>query len=383
MRTKLTRAVCTVCLLVGGLFGTGCWGVWTARDDGASTAQTRSVSEWVPNAALARQDTSPDYPNGRYVFLPGSDRLLVVSQITSWADRPRDDKEEEEFKKNPPPQIDRQMERVWITIPFDAQVDQPLKIEEIEEKFMAGYDQGTFDRGLFVKPCRLRGFVTLKEIRPSEVVVLLDMVVEPTARPSWRVNQLLTVPIAPEGIRAGKPTSDRVQRVGRSNVTVVPSTPVKQPSPVGAEGGVAAVSDPPQVAPAVVPEAPINPQLQDKEARLLGRWHGTTANFDLKYQFEADGRFTAATTPRNAEKKVPIISGGRYEVRGDTIVLRISQYQSAGRDLRSLLRNPTLVLQHAWDGDALTLSGDLEGGHGITRARLEKGQFDDLKAGVP
>lgn len=379
MSMNPTRVLCAALLSAAAVFSAGCWGVWRASDYGVSTSQTRISSEWIPNASLARQDTSPEYPNGRYVFLPGSDRLLVISQVTSWADRPPEEMSEEERKKFPQIQQDRVLERVWITIPFDAQVDQELKIEEIEEKFLAGYDEGDINVGMYIKPNRLRGFVTIKEVRPTEVVVRLDMIVEPQRHPTWKVSDTLTVPIAPDGIRAGKPTSERVQRLGHSSVSVAP----QQPTRTEPAATPAMVQNAPAPAGAVPAAAVAPAEIVNDDAKLIGRWEGNTNNFNLKYQFEQGGRFMSATTPRSGEQKVAIFTGGRYEVKGDTIVLRIDTYRSGGQDLRRLLRTDTLVIRKEWDGSALTLSGDLEGGRGLVKARLDEGKFDDLKSGTP
>ncbi|MCE9590757.1 MAG: hypothetical protein K8S99_09560 [Planctomycetes bacterium] len=376
MRFNPSRTTCGALLVLTAMFTTACEGVWQARSDGPTTSQTRREYEWVPNAALARQDTSPIL-NGRYVFVPGADRLLVISQITSWADRPPKGKEEE-YKDRPLPQKDRQMERVWITIPFDAQVGQELKLEDIEDKFLAGYDRGDIERGMFIEADRLRGFVRVMEIRPTEVVVNLEMLVE-CKGPTWSVHDVLTVPIRPDGLRAGRATTDRVTKLGHTSVSIAPPAAVSSPSP-----------SPTPVPAAVAPKAdaaaaPVAPVAVDpnEDPRLIGKWEGLTNNYNIKYQFGADGRFYSATTPRTGEKKIAIVAGGRYELRGDTIILRIDTYTSSGRDLRSLLQNNTMVLRHTYDGDALTLSGDLEQGHGPIKARLEKGHYDDLKALSP
>ncbi len=189
---KIQRTLAIVVAFSAVTWSLGCVGAREIAKVKPSTAETRTEIELVPDATLARQDTSPD-PKGRIGFVKGSDQLLVVTHITSVL----------EGQDTPnPTRTDRYIERLWITIPLDAPSGAALAIEELQEIFLVGYDRNEAGKGFFKRPFRARGKLTLLENRGDTAVIRLHVRVHPEAFPSWQIDEQIPVPVTSKGIYA-------------------------------------------------------------------------------------------------------------------------------------------------------------------------------------
>jgi hypothetical protein len=195
-------------LVTGGVLG-GCWGVYYPDEVDQWRSSTETRVELVADAVLAKEDTSPTWQLGRYVYKRGGDRLLVVTHITSWPEKRTEDDQ-------PVSDKDRIFERVWVTIPANTPVGKALKVEKLNEAFMAGYDvKGVNEPGFFIQPAHLLGTITILEEGPNEVNMSIDVVCEPQRLLSWRYKQIVRVPVSPHGDFAQQATDEAVQIVGR------------------------------------------------------------------------------------------------------------------------------------------------------------------------
>jgi hypothetical protein len=210
MRNGVRVAGLAALTLVVGVLA-GCWGVYYPDKVDPWRSSTDRDIELVSDAVLAKENTSPEWQLGRYVYKRGSDRLLVIANITSWPDKREDG--------DPLRQKQRITERVWITIPQNTPVGKTLQIEKLEEAFLAGYDVAeTGSTGFYIMPNRLLGTITILEERPNEVLMSIDVVCEPERLLSWRYKQVVAVPMSPNGMYAQLSTDDTVKIVGRPGV---------------------------------------------------------------------------------------------------------------------------------------------------------------------
>ena len=170
--------------------------LWIPRDDGSSSVQTRVEVEFIPNATLVRENTSPRWHLGRFAFDEGPDRLLVVSRITSIG------KSGQARTTGDDNRTDRILERVWITLSLGIPVGRSLSLEELESRFLIGYDAGLIDDAQFVQPSRVTGTISLVQEGPDEVIVDLDMLVQSQKFEPWRIIGKRHVPVVLAGVRA-------------------------------------------------------------------------------------------------------------------------------------------------------------------------------------
>jgi hypothetical protein len=226
MNRKVLSAAAAAGLVLAIASLAGCWGVWGARqgDVKPSTAEFRNELELVPSAKLTKEDTSPDWPLGREAFVRGDDRLLVISRITSWA-RPRED------EKAPIVRDDHILERVWVTVPAGTPLGKQLKVEDLLDRFLVGYDVGLIGQGIYIEPYRALGTVTLIEEKPNMVIANVDVVVEPQRHPSWRVRGVYEVPVSTTGIRATTVTPPPYVRLAAATQPSMTADPMPTTQP--------------------------------------------------------------------------------------------------------------------------------------------------------
>ncbi|MCC7192774.1 MAG: hypothetical protein IT444_08345 [Phycisphaeraceae bacterium] len=336
VRTQ-TRWLAAAIMLTSTLALAGCFGVWQSKGK-PSLAKTREEVELVRNAALAKESTQPVWDLGRYAFVPGEDRLLVVTRITSWPDANDPNLPNIKDPSLPQPEYkDRRIERVWIVIPKDTPIGHEIKLDELEANFLVGYDAGDVGDGFYAQPNKLLGSVIIKEDTGDHVVLDIDVVSEPQRMSSWRVERIGEVPVTDTGIRATKAVNlDRATIVGRKqrdiNFNEAPTI-----------SGLAPTTQP-------VAAATANNQLGDRS--VAGKWEATGQGYKVRLQLRPDNRFSLATGKGDGADPA-LIQQGSYEVRGDFLMLRgdksLDQGGGQGTNMESI--------RAKWNGDSLVLSG--------------------------
>lgn len=305
-----------ICLVA---FMSGCdaiQGISIPKDDGPSTAEFRFNAEFIPNAELVRENTTPHWPLGRYAFKRGADRLLVISRITSFAEKLNpDDKENPELGRR----YDKVLERVWITIPLGTQIGDSLDLETLERKFLVAYDEGDLDGAIYVQPNRIYGTLRVLEEKSDSVMVDIDMVVQTKRMPNWSYRKVESVPVTFTGIRA-KPTKGHEGLPVSSN-----NGALSVESPVGDTPAIPQVDDIESSDSPAAGEADPVGITQPVAPSIMGKWIGETPPrsqsyiFEGRFQFDADGRFyysMARTAP-------PLLCYGTYEIKGKFVVLNV------------------------------------------------------------
>lgn len=380
-----SRAVLMLCLTAVG----GCTtaGIARIRFVDPSTANYRTEVELIENAQLVREDTSPSWMLGRYAFKQGVDRLLVVSRITSF----------EDLSGDRPRRYDKVLERVWIALPLGTQVGQLLKLEELEYQFLVGYDEGLLGEEMYVQPNRVLGKVRMIEEKPGAVVVAFDMRVEPARIPAWNYKEVVTVPVSP-GVRAKRlPEEMELSRSLYDQRQEPPAiVPEIQPLMVEASGDArmsgtvsdTAVDSSVDSAIANQPGVSATQPAEDQEGQqrsIVGKWIGDSGTYEIRFQFDPDGRFVFSTCRSGYE---PGRKMGVYKLKGNYVVMEVKKFIfGENKDhMRFLHDDPYIMLKFAWDGDLLVLSGNLrdrEGRAGIDKLRYRRTYFPDMRKVIP
>lgn len=141
---------------------------------------------FIPDARLITEDTSPHWDLGRHAVAAGEDRVILIERTTSYPDLDEDGIPIVGTMRQ------RKTERVWITIPKDTPLSKSLRIEELEQQFLTGYDVGLHDdKGFFKGPHLMKGFVNVIDEQCGMMVVIFDIEVRPN-RPfqaeNWKVE---------------------------------------------------------------------------------------------------------------------------------------------------------------------------------------------------
>jgi len=188
--------------------------------------------EAVPDARLVRVDTTPRWELGRYAFLPGNNVLAVITRITAV---PITENTDPDAPARPYPLEDYFMQRVWITIPADANVGDRIYLSQLEENYLTGYDDGLVTDDFFIQPNRVLGYLDLLERSDEGVTVAINLRVEPLNQSPWTFDRdNLTLAHTPEGIRAAKAPQNAVllgRRLGEreqvNRAVYAPAAPVE------------------------------------------------------------------------------------------------------------------------------------------------------------
>ncbi len=238
----MRRLTATLATLITTMMLTGCWGVWGVEKTAPSTSEFRIETEVVPNAELVRESTLPVSQAGRYAFRRGADRLLVLTRITSFRRRLPEDKPTAAPTGE---RYDANLERAWITLPLGAAVGEKIRMEELDRKFLTGFDVNRENDGdYYIRPNRIDGFVTVVEERSDALVIDINVEVQPSQLTPWSVREVMTVPLAPEGrravmVREGAAVDERVRRratptaptLSEDTTEPAPATPATTPTP--------------------------------------------------------------------------------------------------------------------------------------------------------
>ncbi len=376
-------------------------GIAELRTIEPSAADYRYEAEYIANATLVREDTSPAWQLGRYAFKRGTDGLLVLSRITSFADSTQEDA----------PRAEKVLERVWISLPFGTPAGEIFKLEELEQKFLVGYDEGRLDHegSMFVQPNRVLGKLRIEQQTSDLIVVTVDMRVEPIRVPSWSYKGVLSVPVSLSGVRArpvdetetmmvdetaledlepdadqtpwdGEPTADQPSYgpVGDATEFSQNDPPTTQPT---TDDQMAAINTPTtqpalqtaQTQPAGAQTQPSD-QASAEEQAILGGWLSvsprskrTGNQYDVYLQLSPNGRFAHATVRGGGSGRGydPGMKYGWWQVRGDYLILDVEKYvfeATNNNHLQAFGNDSTkysyIILRKSWNGDKLVLTGD-------------------------
>ncbi|MAE66311.1 MAG: hypothetical protein CMJ18_18735 [Phycisphaeraceae bacterium] len=310
----------------------------------------------VPRAVLAHEDTSPR-PQGRFGFKRGADHLLVVTRITSVAQ-----------KNGRTQRSDRYHERVWITVPFGAALGTELSVKELEERFLVGYDRNERGEGFFIRPNRTTGKLTIREMDDESAVVDLDILVAPPSWQSWRVRETVTVPVTETGMLA-TPAAE-VSEYLIDDLSVSEPQTLDDPA---LEPVTQVTSTEPTPAPA--PAAPI------ERGSIIGRWvaprgtaPGMNAKFEYRFQLEVD-RFLFTT---QREGYPAMARWGKWDVMHNHLVLTVDRFTTINSNLdhmNYLGDSPIIAAKLSWHGGSLVIDGKFKDGQGDQRLVLKRGTY--------
>ena len=363
---------------------TGCWAFPMEPKDKGLTTDTYEVEmEFLPNARLVKEDTSPHWDLGRHAFVKGTDRIVVVTRITSYLDKTEDGKPIVGTERR------RKAERVWITIPGDLPLGQAFKLEEIEDLHITGYDVTNLDgKGYFLGPALLKGYVRLDAVNDERAVITFDMEVRPGMRAfpanNWSVIGEHKVDVYPDGRHATRAIS--------RDLAVEPApTP---PSPVSVKPENLNNNDKPanrDVEP-VDPNAVANADLPKEDKPITGRWICDTPKFEYRFQFEEGGKFIFAHTKGNGinDDDAPGMNYGTFEVKrtksSEWVVLLVDKCMFDDKDYKKEIYQdkPTLMMKVEWENDQLVLTGELPiNNNKLTRLVLSPAEFKDMNVELP
>lgn len=342
-------------------------GISRIPDVAPSSAESRQEFEVVSNAQLKRQDTRPRWPLGTFVYKKGVDRLLVISNITSYQQR----KDEDPDSAATGPRFDKWVERVWITIPFDTPVGKSLDLNRLEQDHLVGYDRGDVEEGaMLIHPQRVLGRVTILEERDDAVVVDLDLSVTIRSFPGWKVKTKTVVPVSDTGVRASA-----AKTLATTDVAVKTDDPDKKddnPDNTGADN-----KDDPAIA-----KADQKDEEKEATAKLVGQWTGDLPGFDLLFQFDEDGKFVYAS--RREGDVPPSMKYGTWKVRGDLLILYVKRYEISGVNHMRFLDQPMMILHQKFnEEEKLVISGDMRDREGVIRMTADRGDFPNMNKNMP
>lgn len=400
-----TRSLFTVTLALAGLSMGGC--IWTPTTPKAtpSTDKTRIEFELVTNAKLARIDTTPR-PQGRRGFVRGDDQLLVLTRITSV---------NKEAGNPGSPRVDRYFERVWITVPMSTPQGAELVVEELEEKFLVGYDRNAYGRGYFIRPNKASGKIKLIERRQNSAVIQIDIRVAPHNFGNWQIRETLEVPYTDSGIHATlaqdstiyhpdelvyplTPYEDVPEDLAPPPDTAQPttSTPKEQATPMPDENTDNAQGEEPGVPDKdkQTPEAKA-PAATTVVQEIIGSWFGHTPPhpnkiyYELHFQFMPDGTCALATGRSGGSNSgyPPGMRYGTYTIENGFVIMNIKKFVFQNENVNHLPKKGLiLALKIDWQGNKLVLIGDYH--HPISddgkfsrylRIELGRRDFPDLR----
>ena len=364
-------------------------GIHNPRAVEPSTARTRVEAELIPNAQRIREDTTPRWQLGRYAFERGADRLLVVSRITSFEIQPTASQKRKGMK---PKRVDKILERVWVTIPLGTQLNEELKLEKLEERFLIGYDEGEVNGEMWVQPNRVLGKVMLLNERADTADVLVDMDVEPKRLPSWSVKGILTVPITRDGLRATMQNDDLLAEYRRIGSNSGKSASGKDKEAASTSATPPATTTKPLVVDTPPPppptmETPVKPDPDQEDATVsagpsvTGRWEGKASRLRVWYQFDPNGTSVYATKRPAAP---PAMRYGRYEIQGNVVVLNILKFVVGDVDhYHHVADDPYRTYRFSRSDNTLTLQGDLSELTSANQIQLTKSRFEDMNRVLP
>lgn len=348
---------------------TGCWGAWNAKDAPPSTAQFRTETEFVPDAQIVKEDVSPDWEQGRQAFIRGTDRVLVLTRYTSTVDVPMSNNQ-------PEVRSDKFKERAWIQVPADIPLGQEINVDELEKRFLLAYDNEERGKGMFVKPYRIAGRMTLLEEKDGNMIAFLDILVTPHRDlPPWRVKGITPMPITRSGINARPAVNALLKQQGGtpSTGTGGTSTPTSTAPSSAAPGAPAAPSNPAPTAKTTTPVKAADLAPADSKS-LVGKWAGDAGGYKYQFQFDNNTRFVFNSTKGGATG----IRRGTYSLKGDYIVLHIEHYDIGGADKLKTMTSPYVMLRVDWVNGGPSLSGDLKSEEGRVQIPLKTADFPPM-----
>lgn len=342
----------TLLVLASWLSLPGCGvtsGLFMVSDEPPTTAQMRTHAETIPSAQLVREDTMPRWQLGRHAFRRGVDRLLVLTNITSFATKEGD---------KPAKRRDAILERIWIVIPEGTPVGTLLDMEQLAWERMIGYDAGLLegpDAGQFIQPFRLTGKVAVLEEKGDTVAMYVNVLVQPKELNNWSYKGTFDVPQTIDGIYASKvsadPRSVYVDRLPVRQVATIPTDETPNPNPI----------PPAATQPAATATQPDEAATQPVNRSVVGMWINESPRWYERFQFNKDGTFIHANCRPDYD---PAIHTGTYEIKGQYLIVTVTAYtyKSVGAtsvDSKLLTKPDVGLLKMTWDKDKLHLQGTM------------------------
>ncbi len=142
--------------------------------------RTRFEFAHVSDRKLTIADGSPKWDLGWYEPVTGEDRLIIITRIMSYSDFDYDGR----IIANT--HFDRELERIWITIPKGTRRGEPLMLEDLATRGLMGYEgRHESDRTFFRAPFVARGYLTPVGEQEGLPVIRYHMIIAP-GRPFLR-----------------------------------------------------------------------------------------------------------------------------------------------------------------------------------------------------
>jgi hypothetical protein len=378
---RLLRAFALVVLVVATA---GCWIVpMTPGGPEQTTAAYRFQYEMINNAQRVRIETQPVWQGGRYAYRDGVDEILLINRITAWADNVTD----EQRKSGDYQRTDRIIERLWITT-TDMEVGTWYNLYDMNKELKVGYDEKPTELDeFFIRAFGVEGKIMLQEKNGDDRVFRLSMRLSPKERTDWTLTETLTLKVQPDGVLAKRAPDDAPVSAPRIRNKAEEELKAQLPTatPVNADGTPAQAPDataPNQAATQTTPE-PEKPAANSDRERIVGQWQGDTGVYEMKLQFKEDGNFVYSSSRSGFS---PGMKYGKWEIRGNLLVMHVQRFEFDGRDHMRFMRDPYIILQIRWLADKLSLYGDFkdrEGAQGNMRVDFDKGEFADMEQTVP
>lgn len=397
--TRPVRWVSMILLLAGLLLGAGCGlgaGLHVPHGQEASEL-TRTETEFIPNAELARESTIPVWHGGRHAFQRGANRLLVFTRFTTAPDR-----------KNPGQIRTLLTERLWVSIPLGTQLGDVLNLHELDQLKLIGYDTDDHQDGhdsYFIQPYRVNGTVTMLEERPDSVVVDVNILLEPAAQrnsTTWQIEQRqMTVPVTRDGVHATRVApSALAQYRGEDHVRETDADATTDPDggPVDAADGESDAEEASDGDAAAAAEATddettltiagVTYEKHTEDRSINGQWRAwltrQNKNYEVRMQFSDDGTFVYSTARSGggATGYPPGVMRGRYQVKGEFVIWNIQKYDFGGQDHMVHVDEKWVSYRILWHEGNLVLSGNFQRLDNATIV-MRPENFPDMRIVIP
>lgn len=383
-------AAVIISLMVGCGIGLDA-GLYAVKYDGQSTAIERVEAEIIPSAQIVWEDTRPYWQNGRISFERGAGRLLVLTRITSWDTSATTNQRESGQGLE---RRDAIFERLWITLPLEAQIGQELDIEKMEHEHLVQYDekQAHNDLPYYVQPCWSIGKLTVLEEREHSIVIRADIKIRPKNRSNWLIAEKLQVPIVRMGIHATPSKAlasmiadEQSETDGALALTDDPELYDRSVSERSIAKGDASSADRPfeDKLPTIddfnIPES-TEPMPGDadtaqvdggesREITLIGPWIGARGELERRSQFYENGEFVLAERTLSDAGSQASIKYGTYEPRGAYLLLTTNKWIRGKRDMTNQLTRRVESMHFRLKDQVLVLDN----------IRMRRGNYPDMR----
>ncbi len=282
----------------------------------ASTRKDETHFEVVPDAKITIDTTRPVWELGRNAFVPGIDRLLVITRIGSVLPKSKLEKD----------RYNAVYQRAWITIPVDTPIGKVVKISDLSLK-QTGYDVNVYHQdtqslqGYFRHSCKINGIYRIISEDSKSMTLDLMLDIEPSKQSSqnrWTIKKRVVVPLYSQGKYATKSSQflDTVTQAAQKKTKT---------------------------------------KLGFIRKDLHGQWQGKSAAYQYNAQFDAEGTFQISV---GKAYKIPGIFSGTYKLIDNILILKTTQIKFED-DVLAMIRYPLQRFTIDIKDKALTLTGKI------------------------